>query len=54
MPQRNDVTSDDVLFQPVCAIFRRFLKKQGLKFTTERALILNAVLAAGILVFALR
>ena len=30
---------------PVCAIFRRFLKKQGLKFTSERALILDAVLA---------
>lgn len=30
---------------PLCAIFRRFLKRQGLKFTTERALILDAVLA---------
>ena len=30
---------------PVCAIFRRFLKTQGLKFTTERAFILDAVLA---------
>ncbi len=29
---------------PLCAIFRRFLKRQGLKFTTERALILDAVL----------
>lgn len=29
---------------PVCSIFRRFLKRQGLKFTTERAEILNAVL----------
>lgn len=45
MPERSDAISDDVLFQPVCAIFRRFLKKQGLKFTTERALILDAVLA---------
>ena len=29
---------------PACAIFRRFLKDQGLKFTTERAMILDAVL----------
>ncbi len=33
------------MFLPVCAIFRRFLKRQGLKFTTERAMILDAVLA---------
>ncbi|MEM6750896.1 MAG: transcriptional repressor [Planctomycetota bacterium] len=30
---------------PLCAVFRRFLKRQGLKFTTERALILDAVLS---------
>jgi Fur family ferric uptake transcriptional regulator len=30
---------------PLCAIFRRFLRKQGLKFTVERAVILDAVLA---------
>src|ERR1041385_2763927 len=29
---------------PLCAIFRRFLKKRGLKFTSERAMILDAVL----------
>lgn len=28
----------------MCAIFRRFLKRQGLKFTPERATILEAVL----------
>ncbi len=33
-----------IIQPPVCAIFRRFLKRQGLKFTTERAEILNAVL----------
>lgn len=33
------------LLEPMCAIFRRFLKRQGLKFTSERAKILNAVLA---------
>lgn len=32
------------LLPPICAIFRRFLKRQGLKFTTERARILDAVL----------
>ena len=36
---------EDPAFVPVCAIFRRFLKRQGLKFTTERALILDAVLS---------
>jgi Fur family ferric uptake transcriptional regulator len=36
---------DDQLIMPICAIFRRFLKRQGLKFTTERALILDGVLA---------
>lgn len=29
---------------PLCAIFRRFLKRQKLKFTPERAVILDAVL----------
>lgn len=32
------------LILPICAIFRRFLKRKGLKFTTERALVLDAVL----------
>ncbi len=35
----------DPIIQPLCAIFRRFLKKRGLKFTAERATILDAVLA---------
>jgi Fur family ferric uptake transcriptional regulator len=29
----------------MCAIFRRYLKREGLKFTQERALILDTVLA---------
>lgn len=37
--------TDDSFVLPMCAIFRRFLKRQGLKFTTERAVILDAVLA---------
>ena len=32
------------MIQPMCAIFRRFLKRKGLKFTHERAQILDAVL----------
>ena len=47
MPTMNAATSsmDEPLIQPLCSIFRRFLKRQGLKFTTERALILNSVLS---------
>jgi len=33
-----------VLYQPVCSIFRRYLHGQKLKFTPERAMILDAVL----------
>jgi Fur family ferric uptake transcriptional regulator len=38
-------TSDDALIEPVCSVFRRFLKGQGLKFTSERARILDSVLS---------
>lgn len=38
-------TADDKIILPLCAIFRRFLKRKGLKFTPERAQILNAVLS---------
>lgn len=31
-------------FEPICAVFRRSLKRGGLKFTPERAVILDAVL----------
>lgn len=34
------------IVQPVCAIFRRFLKSHNLKFTQERALILDHVLSS--------
>ena len=33
------------MIQPLCAVFRRFLKRKGLKFTQERAVILDTVLA---------
>lgn len=40
------MSTDELPFTPpLCAIFRRFLKRKGLKFTTERAVILEAVLA---------
>jgi Fur family ferric uptake transcriptional regulator len=32
-------------FAPACSIFRRYLKGKGLKFTPERAMVLDAVLA---------
>ncbi len=44
MSEAKPAAADDQIFMPLCAIFRRFLKRQGLKFTTERALILDAVL----------
>src|SRR5687767_7720246 len=31
-------------YEPVCAIFRRYLHEQTLKFTPERAMILDAAL----------
>jgi len=37
--------TDDQLILPLCSIFRRFLKRQGLKFTPERAKILDVVLS---------
>ena len=43
--QANPIPADDFTFTPpMCAIFRRFLKRKGLKFTTERAMILDTVL----------
>jgi Fur family transcriptional regulator, ferric uptake regulator len=44
MSQTETVVNEEPLIQPICSIFRRFLKRKGLKFTTERALILNSVL----------
>lgn len=32
---------------PLCSVFRRFLKSQGLKYTPERADILNAIIEFG-------
>lgn len=43
--QNTATLTEGTMILPVCSIFRRYLKRQGLKFTTERAMILNAVLA---------
>lgn len=40
-PSTNRATTP---FEPVCAIFRRYLKGQKLKFTPERAMILDGAL----------
>ncbi len=44
MPSQPPPAATPGFAPPLCAIFRRFLKEQGLKFTTERAVILDAVL----------
>lgn len=44
MVSQHSPGTDEPLIQPLCAIFRRFLKSQNLKFTPERAQILDAVL----------
>ena len=38
--------ADSLQMAPLCAIFRRHLKEQNLKYTPERADILNAILEA--------
>ena len=42
-PPAADAISGNEAFEPVCSIFRRFLTKQGLRMTTERAEVLDAV-----------
>ncbi|MDX1564397.1 MAG: transcriptional repressor [Phycisphaeraceae bacterium] len=36
--------NDSTIVAPLCSIFRRFLKARGLKYTSERSSILDAVL----------
>ncbi|MEQ9454133.1 MAG: transcriptional repressor [Phycisphaeraceae bacterium] len=43
--QSSDPAENPAIMPPVCSIFRRFLHAQGLKFTAERAVILDAVLS---------
>jgi len=46
MPSTHKTTTDEgaTVIAPICSIFRRHLKQQNLKFTQERAMILEAVL----------
>ena len=44
LPRVSAAKSDALPYEPVCAIFRRYLQGQKLKFTPERAMILDAVL----------
>ena len=48
LPNLPKVTADSRMetlpYEPVCAVFRRYLHKAKLKFTPERAMILDAVL----------
>src|ERR1700734_335633 len=45
LPKVSGVSPRQALpYEPVCAIFRRYLHGQKLKFTPERAMILDAVL----------
>lgn len=38
------LADDAIAMAPLCAIFRRHLKAQGLKYTPERADVLNAII----------
>lgn len=46
MPAEVSGDADGVLdiVEPLCAVFRRALKSEGLKYTTERAQVLDAIL----------
>ncbi|HEX8875579.1 MAG TPA: transcriptional repressor [Phycisphaerales bacterium] len=43
-PNEPPFPSEPTIVEPVCAVFRRTLKAEGLKYTLERAQILDAVL----------
>jgi Fur family ferric uptake transcriptional regulator len=43
-PQRAQLPGEQETYAPLCAIFRRFLKGCGQKFTLERAQILDAII----------
>lgn len=44
LPRVSTVRQEAMPYEPVCAIFRRYLHGRKLKFTPERAMILDAVL----------
>ncbi len=43
-PPGSPSASDAAAMAPLCAVFRRFLKSRDLKYTPERADILNAII----------
>src|SRR3954471_18696273 len=44
IPRSNRKGQEQTAYEPVCAMFRRYLHGQKLKFTPERAMMLDAVL----------
>lgn len=44
IPKVRGLSREALPYEPVCALFRRYLHEQKLKFTPERAMILDAVL----------
>ncbi len=44
LPPVSSPDSDAAAMAPLCAVFRRFLKSKDLKYTPERADILNAII----------
>lgn len=44
IPKVRGQSREALPYEPVCALFRRYLHEQKLKFTPERAMILDAVL----------
>ena|SRR5882724_9914339 len=44
IPKARAARPESLPYEPVCALFRRYLHAQKLKFTPERAMILDAVL----------
>src|ERR1700712_5073642 len=44
LPKVATVRQESLPYEPVCAMFRRYLHGQKLKFTPERAMMLDAVL----------
>ncbi len=42
-----DAARRDAPYEPICALFRRYLHQAKLKFTPERAMMLDAVLRKG-------
>lgn len=45
MPPRPIPIDDIRIVEPICAVFRRKLKGEGLKYTPERAQVLDAILS---------